>query len=54
MGSLFENGFGVERDLERATALYVEAARRGCSDAGDRLLELGQLGFVDPSLLNQL
>ncbi len=54
MGSLFENGYGVERDLERASALYAEAARLGCDDAADRLVELGHLGFVDPSILNRI
>ncbi|MEX6632427.1 tetratricopeptide repeat protein [Hyphococcus lacteus] len=44
MGYLFENGFGVKRNLQRAVELYVMAARGGQADAQFALGELALEG----------
>lgn len=49
LGSLFERGVGIERDLSRAAKLYEEAARRGNWEATERLEELKSLDVLPPS-----
>ncbi|KAH9246167.1 hypothetical protein BASA81_016308 [Batrachochytrium salamandrivorans] len=43
LAALYEAGQGVEKDYEKSTKLYREAARRGSKDAADRLATLSDL-----------
>ena len=44
LGRLYEEGLGVEQDLEKAIALYREAAEYGDEDAAAALERLGEGG----------
>lgn len=43
LGSIYENGSGVSRDMEKAIRLYEEADRRGSIEARERLEELQEM-----------
>ncbi|KAL2913983.1 hypothetical protein HK105_206421 [Polyrhizophydium stewartii] len=43
LAALYEAGSGVGRDFDKAVRLYREAARRGSTDAAERLAELAEL-----------
>lgn len=46
LGSLYERGEVVTRDLSKALKLYQESAKRGNEDAKTRLVDLEELGVM--------
>ncbi|KAJ3153799.1 hypothetical protein HDU86_005132 [Geranomyces michiganensis] len=46
LAALYEGGFGVGKDMEKALRLYREAETRGSKEAQIRLRQLFELGFL--------